>query len=123
MFNTAFTLAGNIEAAPQLADTPPGRFKVTFRVLVLHRGRSGDAWVDIEPTAYHCEAWEELGRNLRDSVSAGDRVLVHGHVETETWTDHTGATRTRELVKVHDVGPSLARAIARPAAASPPRGD
>ena len=46
--------------------------------------------------------------NLAESVDNGDRVLLHGHLETETWTDReTGEKRTREVINVEELGLSL----------------
>lgn len=116
--NTTVTFAGNLAADPELRFTNSGKAVVELRVMVNRRTR-GDApgeYVDAEPTAWSCKIWGDTAQNVADSVGKGDRVLVHGRIETEAWTDRdTGGRRTKDVVNVEEIGTSLVWATAAPA--------
>ena len=113
--NTTITFAGNLTADPSLAFTPNGKPVAEFRVLVNRRTRNAEGdWTDAEPTGLSCKLWGKGAENLTDSLTKGDRVLVHGRVETEAWTDKDGQRRSREIVLVDEVGTSLTFAAATP---------
>lgn len=116
MITTAITFAGNLAADPELRFTPNGKPVAEFRVMVNRRTKNSEGeWGDAEPTGYNCKLWGQPAENLTESVEKGDRVLVHGHVETEAWNHRdTGEKRTRDVVNVDEVGTSLAWASARP---------
>ncbi|MFW6775769.1 single-stranded DNA-binding protein [Nocardioides sp. CPCC 205120] len=62
--------------------------------------------------------WGQPAENIAETITRGDRVLVHGHVETETWEDReTGEKRTRDVVVVNErdgeIGVSLSCATAQ----------
>jgi single-strand DNA-binding protein len=59
-------------------------------------------------------AFKTLAGNIVESLAKGDRVIVHGTVTTEAWTDkQTGEKRTAQRVLADIVGPSLRWATAR----------
>jgi single-strand DNA-binding protein len=67
-----------------------------------------------EPTRHRVKAFRQLGENIADSLGKGDRVIVHGTVTTETWTDKdTGEKRTGQKILADVVGPSLRWATVR----------
>ncbi len=120
MIGTALTFAGNLSSDPEVRFTPSGKAVAEFRVIINRRTKSeAGEWTDAEPTGYSCKLWGFPAENLANSVTRGDRVLIHGHVETETWTDRdTGEKRTRDVVNVDEVGVSLAWSAPSPRAAA-----
>ena len=45
---------------------------------------------------------------MAESLSRGDRVIVHGDVRTETWDDReSGEKRYQQLVIVEEIGASM----------------
>lgn len=115
--NTTVTFAGNLAADPDLRFTTGGKAVLELRVMVNRRtrGETPGEYVDAEPTAWTCKVWGDLAQNVADSVGKGDRVLVHGRIETEAWTDRdSGARRTRDVVNVEEIGVSLTWATATP---------
>ncbi len=59
------------------------------------------------------KAFKQLGQNIADSLGEGDRVIVHGIITTDTWTDNdTQTKRTQQKVLADVVGPSLRWATA-----------
>lgn len=114
---TAVTFAGNLASDPELRFTTSGKAVVELRVMVNRRTRGDNPgeYVDAEPTAWSCKLWGDLAQHTADSVGRGDRVLVHGTIETEAWTDReTGTKRTKDIVNVIDIGVSLAWNSATP---------
>lgn len=115
--NTTVTFAGNLAADPELRFTTGGRAVLELRVMVNRRVRGENAgeYVDAEPTAWSCKIWGDLAQNVADSVGRGNRVLVHGRIETEAWTDRAGGDRrTKDVVNVEEIGVSLSYATAVP---------
>lgn len=132
MSTTVITFAGNAAADPELRYTPQGKPVANLRVLVNRRVRNAAGeWEDAEPTAHNVTIWGQPAENIAETITRGDRVLVHGHVETETWDDReSGEKRTRQVVIVNErdgeIGASLTYATARltktPRATSKPNG-
>lgn len=113
---TTVTFAGNLAADPELRFTPNGKPVAEFRVLVNRRSKDeAGEWTDTEPTVHPCKVWGTAAENVAESLTRGDRVLVHGRIETEGWSDReTGDKRTRDIVNIDEIGPSLTWATARP---------
>jgi single-strand DNA-binding protein len=114
MLNTTVIFEGNLAADPEVRFTPSGAQITEFTVLVnrSRQNESGD-WVDDEPTRHACKAFRQLGENIAESLGRGDRALVVGNVVTDTWADKdSGDKRTRQVVLVDAIGPSLRWATA-----------
>lgn len=121
MFTTVVTFAGNLTDDPELRFTPSGKAVTNVRVLVNRREKnSADEWVDAEPTPHNIEVWGDPAEHVAESLAKGNRVLVHGVVETRSWEDReSGEKRTKTVVVVNErfgeIGASLSYAVARPA--------
>jgi single-strand DNA-binding protein len=112
---TTVTFEGNLADDPQVRFTPSGKQVTEITVLVNERRHNSDGeWVDAEPTRHVVRAFKTLAENIVESLARGDRVIVHGTVTTEAWTDkQTGAKRTAQRVLADIVGPSLRWATTR----------
>jgi single-strand DNA-binding protein len=117
---TTVTFEGNLADDPQVRFTPSGKQITEITVLVNQRRQTSDGeWVDAEPTRHVVRAFKTLAENVAESLAKGDRVIVHGTVTTEAWTDkQTGEKRTAQRVLAEIVGPSLRWATTRIAKAS-----
>lgn len=116
--NTITTFAGNLTEDPELRFTNGGTPVANLRVAVNRRVKQNDEWVDGTPTFHSVKVWGPAGENLVESLFRGDRVLVHGQVETESWADKdTGELRYKDVVVVSDrygeIATSLKFATAR----------
>ncbi|GGO94100.1 single-stranded DNA-binding protein [Nocardioides phosphati] len=115
--STVITFSGNLVADPELRFTPSGTAVLEFRALVNRRAKNaaGD-WHDADPTAHNVKVWGQQAENLAESAGRGDRVLVHGLVETESW-EKDGEKRTKDVVTISerfgDVGLSTKRATVK----------
>ncbi len=117
--STTVTFAGNLAEDPQLLHTRDDKPFVSCRVMVTNRTRNAEGeWADGEPTAHNVKVYGTAAINLYDSAGRGDRVIVHGLMRTETWTDQdTQQKRTKQVVEVNnrfgEVGGSFKFAAAR----------
>lgn len=117
--STTVTFAGNLAEDPELLQTRDDKPFVSCRVMVTNRTRNTEGeWVDGEPTAHNVKVYGTAAINLYDSAGRGDRVIVHGLMKTETWTDRdTQQKRTKQVVEVSnrfgEVGGSFKFAAAR----------
>jgi len=67
------------------------------------------------------KAFKTLAESIAESLVKGDRLFVHGAINTDTWSDKdTGDKRAAQRVLAEVVGPSLrwATATSRPAASA-----
>lgn len=119
MAETAVTIVGNLTDAPDLRFTPNGVAVADFTVAVNPRVRKGDEWVDGEPSFFRCQAWRQLGENVTESLSKGNRVIVTGTLKQESWEGEDGSRRSMVRIEATEVGPSLKWAVAKPHRASP----
>lgn len=117
--STTVTFAGNLAEDPELLHTREEKPFVSCRVLVSNRVRNAeDEWVDGEPTAHSVRVYGTAAINLYDSAGRGDRIMVHGLMRTETWTDRDSQQkRIKQVVEVSnrfgEVGGSFKFAAAR----------
>jgi single-strand DNA-binding protein len=101
--NTITTFAGNLTEDPELRFTNGGTPVANLCVAVNRRVKQNDEWVEATPTFHNVKVWGAQGENLVESLTRGDRVLVHGQVETESWADkETGENRYKDVVVVSD---------------------
>jgi single-strand DNA-binding protein len=109
IMGTIVTFEGNLADDPQVRFTPSGKQITEITVLVNQRRQNGDGgWVDGEPTRHVVRAFKALADNVAESLSKGDRVVVHGTITTEVWTDReSGDRRTAQRVLAEIVAPSL----------------
>jgi single-strand DNA-binding protein len=114
--DTTLTLVGNLTADPELRFTPNGKPVANFTVASTpsRYDRQSQQWQDGTPMFLSCSAWADLGQNVAESLSKGDRVIVTGYLRARNFQDRDGNNRTVFEIDVHDVAPSLRRAIARP---------
>lgn len=114
MNTVPITLAGNTADAPDLRYTTSGRAVARVRVAVTTHHQDDGRWVD-GPTSWHTViAWGALAENLAESVTKGDRILVHGRLEQRAYTTQGGVAGTVWEVTADEIGISLRYATARP---------
>ena len=68
--------------------------------------------MDDTTTFLRCTAWDNLGRNVCDTLTKGMRVTGKGTLQQVEYTTRDGEQRTDYQVTVDEIGPSLAFATA-----------
>lgn len=105
---THITIHGNLTGDPETRFTPSGKAVATLTVAVNKRARQPDGtWTDDGADFYRVQAWNKLAENITDSLRKGDRVLVHGRIESRDWEDRDGNKRTSWEITADEVGASL----------------
>ena len=107
------TVVGNLTRDPQISFTKDGTSVANFTVASTPRTKVDGEWKDAETTFYSCSVWREYAENVIDSLTKGDRVIVHGRLRTRTYKDKNGADRLSVDIEVDEVGPVLRYATAK----------
>lgn len=105
------TIVGNLTRDPELRFTQGGTAVTNFGIAANRRWPKNDDWQE-EVSFFDCTAWAELGENLANSLSKGDRVVVNGRLQQRSWETEDGERRSKVEVVADDVGASLRWATA-----------
>lgn len=98
---SAITIIGNI-GEPTLRMTNNGKSILSFGLAVNRK--VGD---EERTTWFNVKAWNELADNLAAEITKGDRVIVHGFIENEKYTDKNGDEKTQTVIVASEAGRSL----------------
>jgi single-strand DNA-binding protein len=102
------TIVGNITRDPEVMVTPKGHSVVKLGVAWNRRWQDRDGEWQEEAHFFDVVAWGDLAENIGDSFSVGDRVIVVGRLQYETWEDReTGGKRSRVSIVADEVGASV----------------
>lgn len=98
------TIVGNLAQDPQLRYTNTGTPVTTISVAVNKRvkDQSGN-WTSALDRYWDCTIWEAPAVNAAASFKLGDRVIVHGKVNTRRW-EHDGQPREQVVIDVDEIG-------------------
>jgi single-strand DNA-binding protein len=112
MFETAFTMVGNIVNDP-VRRRVGDQEVIKFRVASNSRRRTADGtWEAGNSLFVTVNCWGRLVAGVA-ALTKGDPVVVVGHVYTSDYEDREGNRRTSIEVRATSVGPDLARSIVR----------
>jgi single-strand DNA-binding protein len=114
MTETPISIIGNLTADPDLKFTSSGAAVANFTIASTPRTYDRDKreWVDGEALFLRCSAWRDLAENIAESLTKGMRVIASGKLVQRSYETKDGDKRTVIELKVDDIGPSLARAVA-----------
>ncbi|MGH3660050.1 MAG: single-stranded DNA-binding protein [Micromonosporaceae bacterium] len=104
MFTTTTMFQGHLTADPKFRYTTGGTAVAEFRVLINHRVKDGEDWVDGEPTGHNVKVYGPPAELVAEQLTKGAGVLVIGRTETEAWADpdtDQKRTTTRVIVDRH----------------------
>src|SRR5919198_2106989 len=112
--STTITTEANLTADPELRFTKTtGHAVCTLRLAVSARRKNLDGdYVDAPPVFYEATCWGALAEHAADSLHKGGRVLVHGSVYDEEWSDRDGNARFKHVLQVTAIGACLRYATA-----------
>jgi single-strand DNA-binding protein len=114
---TMVTLTGRLVEDMNLRFTPSGQAVASFRIATNPRyfDKSTNEWKDGDALFLTCSVWRRQAENMAESgLAKGDRVIVYGVLKQRSYETKEGEKRTVYEVDVHEVGPSLLFAIAKP---------
>lgn len=107
---TAITIVGNATYDPELRQTREGKPVVNITVAVNPRAydQATKEWKDGEPVFYKGSAFGQLAEHIAGSVKKGQRVLVHGTMKSNKWTDKdSGVQKSENIIQIEEIGLSL----------------
>ncbi len=108
------TITGNLTRDPELRYTPSGIATSTLGVAVNRRwqDQTSRQWQEAV-SFFDVVLWRDLAENACDSLAKGDRVIVTGRLEQQSWQTPEGEKRYRVLLVAEEIGPSLRWAVTR----------
>lgn len=107
MNGAAVTFAGRLTDNVNLRYSSAGKPWGSFSVAVNERGRGKDGETRENVVFFNCKVFGDLAENLAASVQKGDRVIVSGHIRTDTWTNAEGAEQKRDALYVEEAAACL----------------
>jgi single-strand DNA-binding protein len=110
----SITVIGNLTRDPEIRYTANGSATATVGVAVNRRWQdtaSGE-WQEVT-SFFDVVLWRDLAVNVVESLRKGDRVIVTGRLEQQSWETENGERRSRVLITAEEIGPSLRWAVAQ----------
>ena len=107
-YDNTVTIVGNMTRDAELRYTASGVAVTEFGVAWNSKDRDGNESVSF----FDVTCWRELAEHVAESLGKGNRVIVYGRLDQNTWETKDGDKRSKVRVIADDVGPSLRWAIA-----------
>lgn len=104
------TIVGNVVTDPQLAFTPQGIARCSFRIAANERKKDENGtWVDGDSTFISVTVWRNVAENVADSITKGSSVVVIGKLRSRTVEDDERGKATYYDVDAETVAIDLRR--------------
>ena len=107
-YDNTVTIAGNLTRDPELRYTASGVAVAEFGVAWNSKDKDGNESVSF----FDVTCWRELAEHAAESIGKGNRVIVFGRLDQNTWETKDGDKRSKVKVIADDVAPSLRWATA-----------
>jgi len=108
------TLVGNLTQEPELRFVSSGTAVTKFSIAVNRRKFDQETQEFEEVTSFFdVTCWSSLAENVAESLGRGNRVLICGRLEQQTWEDSEGNKKSKVIVVADEVAPSLRWASAQ----------
>ena len=107
-YDNTVTIVGNMTRDAELRYTASGVAVTEFGVAWNSKDRDGNESVSF----FDVTCWRELAEHVAESLGKGNRVIVYGRLDQNTWETKDGDKRSKVRVMAEDVGPSLRWATA-----------
>lgn len=105
--NTA-TIVGNLTRDPELRFTASGKALVKGSVAHNHRFyKKGTDEFEEKSNFIDFTAWGQLAENIAESYGKGDRVILVGRLDFQSWETDDGDKRSKLELAVEASGPDL----------------
>lgn len=94
------TVVGTVGTDPTARTTPTGRNVTHLRLACTGRIRDASTgqWRDGDTNWYTVNAWNELGRNVHESIRKRERVIVTGRLRVRDWENEDRKGTEVEIV-------------------------
>jgi single-strand DNA-binding protein len=114
--SSTMTLTGRLTGAPELRFSPAGVAVAAFTIVTSRRvkDQASGEWSDADTTFWECKAFKQLAENICESLDRGMEVVAVGRAVQESWEDRqSAAKRSKIVVRIDSIGPSLRSATAK----------
>ena len=111
MYLNKVILVGRLVTDPELRATPNGQSVCSFRLATNRVWKDRKTGERKEKAEYHnIVLWRKLAEIAHQFLKKGSLVLIEGRLQTRTWQDPSGTTRSRtEIVgRKLQLGPKTA---------------
>lgn len=113
MSETEITVRGRLGFHPELQVAEGKKPWLRLRVATNRRIRNGDVWTDGPTSWYDVKLWGDFARNVAESVTKGDAVIVQGEFYMDEYQTGSGVTMRTPVIHARAFGPDLRLATAR----------
>ena len=96
------TITGNVGRTPELRVTKTGKQMANFSVASTAKSGDGEqtTWIDVA-------VFDEQADIVSETLQPGDRVVIRGSLQLETYTKKDGTAGTSLRLLANEVGKSL----------------
>jgi len=89
-------LIGRLTQDPQLRTTPTGQSVCSFSIATNRIGKDQKTGETKKSAEYHnIVLWRRLAEIASQYLNKGSLVLIEGRIQTRTWQDASGNTKTK----------------------------
>lgn len=116
-------LIGRLTQDPQLRTTPGGQAVCSFGLATNRIGKDPKTGEIKKSTEYHnIVLWRRLAEIASQYLTKGSLVLIEGRLQTRTWQDQSGNSRSRTEIVAERIqlGPKNAEKTIPPEKEIPP---
>jgi len=107
---------GRLVDDPEMRFTPTGMAVCKMRIVFSARKKNPNTqeWEDGDTLWIDGTAFKQLAENIAESLTRGMEVLIKGRIKTDEWEDReTGKKRSKTVLLIDAIGPSIAFATAK----------
>lgn len=103
---------GNLTNDVELRFSNNGKPWARFSIAVNEIGRSASGERTEQTTFLNCKVFGESAEHAAETLQKGMRVIVHGKMRSERWTDTSGVEKKDMSLYIDEIGPSIRWATA-----------
>jgi len=113
MNDAPVTIMGSLTRDPELRFTNSGMAVAEIGVAVNYRklNKRTNEW-DEDVSFFDVTCFGQMAENIGESLVKGNRVVVHGRLNQDTWTTDNGDKRSKVKIVADEVAASLRFATA-----------
>ena len=98
------TVTGNLGTDAQFRKTPNGTPVTTFNIANTPRKNKNGEWVDGDTQWFRVFVWNYDAAGTAVALKKGDKVIVTGRLQVDTYVDKEGKERTSLEINADGVG-------------------
>lgn len=113
MNGNSITVVGNLTRDPELKFVSNGQALLRVSVADNHgwKGKDSGEW-ETKTSFIDCKAWGSIAEHASESLAKGDRVIIVGRIDQESWETEDGDKRSKLVIDIDSIGPDLRFATA-----------